>query len=208
MGKDDFTKSQWSAGLGDRFGVLDACGGKWSIPERFVALTSTNPAKIFGLYPQKGCLQPGSDADIAIWDPNLSVKYGVKVAQHRTDYNLFEGWNLKGMPVIVMQRGKILVENGQWYGKPGQGKFLHRLSGSPLRPLRNYDLLESWAYCFLVVDILITHSYRPNTAALGHSHGYRHCCLGCLIVLRLYLLLRLLLTGFHYSIFEEGLGFV
>ncbi len=135
LGKDDFTKiPNGLPGLGDRLPIFwtHAVVTGRITPERFVALTSTNPAKIFGLYPQKGCLKPGSDADIAIWDPNLSVKYGVDVAQHRTDYNLYEGWNLKGMPVTVMQRGKILVENGQWFGKPGQGKFLHRLSGEVL----------------------------------------------------------------------------
>ena len=135
IGRDNFTQiPNGLPGLGDRLPVFwthAVVTGRIS-PERFVALTSTNPAKIFGLYPKKGCLQPGSDADIAIWDPKLSIKYGVNVAQHRTDYNLFEGWDLKGMPVIVMQRGEILVEDGQWYGKPGHGKFLHRLSGEVL----------------------------------------------------------------------------
>ncbi len=135
LGKDNFTQiPNGLPGLGDRLPVFwtQAVNTGRISPERFVALTSTNPARIFGLYPRKGCLQPGSDADIAIWDSNLSVKYGVNVAHHRTDYNLFEGWNLKGMPVIVMQRGKILVQDGQWYGKPGQGNFLHRLSGEVL----------------------------------------------------------------------------
>lgn len=135
LGKDNFTQiPNGLPGLGDRLPVFwtQAVNTGRISPERFVALTSTNPARIFGLYPRKGCLQPGSDADIAIWDSNLSVKYGVNIAHHRTDYNLFEGWNLKGMPVIVMQRGKILVQDGQWYGKPGQGNFLHRLSGEVL----------------------------------------------------------------------------
>jgi dihydropyrimidinase len=135
LGKDNFTQiPNGLPGLGDRlpvFWTYAVVTGRIT-PERFVALTSTNPAKIFGLYPKKGCLQPGSDADIAIWDPDLSVKYGVKVAQHRTDYNLFEGWKLNGMPVTVIQRGNILVDHGQWYGKPGQGKFLHRVSGEVL----------------------------------------------------------------------------
>lgn len=135
LGKDNFTMiPNGLPGVGDRLPVFWTHGvatGRIS-PERFVALTSTNPAKIFGLYPQKGCLRPGSDADIAIWDPDLTIKYGVEVAQHRTDYNLYEGWNLKGMPTIVMQRGKILVNDGKWFGKPGQGRFLHRLSGEVL----------------------------------------------------------------------------
>ena len=124
LGKDDFSKiPNGLPGVGDRLPVFwthAVTTGRIS-PERFVALTSTNPAKIFGLYPQKGSLQPGSDADIAIWDPDLSIKYGAKVARHRTDYNLFEGWNLKGMPVLVMQRGEILVDHGSWYGMPGKG---------------------------------------------------------------------------------------
>lgn len=135
LGKDNFTLiPNGLPGVGDRLPLFWTHGvatGRIS-PERFVALTSTNPAKIFGLYPQKGCLKPGSDADIAIWDPDLTIKYGVEVAQHRTDYNLYEGWNFKGMPTIVMQRGKILVNDGKWFGKPGQGRFLHRLSGEVL----------------------------------------------------------------------------
>ena len=135
LGKDNFTLiPNGLPGVGDRLPLFWTHGvatGRIS-PERFVALTSTNPAKIFGLYPQKGCLKPGSDADIAIWDPDLTTKYGVEVAQHRTDYNLYEGWNLKGMPTTVMQRGKILVSDGKWFGKPGQGRFLHRLSGEVL----------------------------------------------------------------------------
>jgi dihydropyrimidinase len=135
LGKDNFTLiPNGLPGVGDRLPLFWTHGvatGRIS-PERFVALTSTNPAKIFGLYPQKGCLKPGSDADIAIWDPDLTTKYGVEVAQHRTDYNLYEGWNLKGMPTTVMQRGKILVNDGKWFGKPGQGRFLHRVSGEAL----------------------------------------------------------------------------
>ncbi len=82
--------------------------------------------------PKKGVLQVGSDADIAIWDPNLEVDYGVKTAKHRTDYNLYEGFQLKGYPVIVMQRGTILVDRGEWFGKAGQGRFIKRLSGEVL----------------------------------------------------------------------------
>lgn len=135
LGKDDFTKiPNGLPGVGDRLPVFwtHAVGSGKISPQRFVALTATNAAKIFGLYPQKGCLKVGSDADIAIWDPDLEVSYGVAVAQHRTDYNLYEGQRLKGFPVVVMQRGNILVDHGKWYGKPGQGRFLRRLSGEVL----------------------------------------------------------------------------
>jgi dihydropyrimidinase len=101
-------------------------------PNQFVALHATNPARIFGLYPQKGSLLPGSDADIALWDPNKELTYGVEVAKHRTDYNLYEGWQLKGFPVMVFLRGQKIVDGENWYGKPGMGKFLQRREGEIL----------------------------------------------------------------------------
>ena len=129
LGKEDFRLiPNGLPGVGDRMPVMWTTAvnkGRIS-PERFVALMSTNPAKLFGMYPQKGTITVGSDADIVIWDPNKEVEYGVNVAQHRTDYNLFEGWQLKGMPTKVYSRGELLVDAGSWYGKPGRGKFLHR----------------------------------------------------------------------------------
>ena len=98
LGKGDFTKiPNGLPGLGDRMPVMWTQGvgsGRMSA-NQFVALHCTNPAKIFGMYPQKGSLLPGSDADIVIWDPNREVEYGVRLAHHRTDYNLYEGWKLK-----------------------------------------------------------------------------------------------------------------
>jgi len=72
------------------------------------------------LYPAKGSLSPGSDADIVIWDPDMKVTYGVSKAHHRTDYNLFENWEK------VFLRGNLIVDGQQWLGKPGMGKFIHR----------------------------------------------------------------------------------
>jgi dihydropyrimidinase len=135
LGKDDFTKiPNGLPGVGDRMPVLwtEAVGTGRLTPNQFVALHATNPAKIFGLYPQKGALLPGADADIAIWDPQKELRYGVAVAQHRTDYNLYEGWQLKGFPVTVFLRGHKIVDDGNWYGKPGMGKFLHRHEGEIL----------------------------------------------------------------------------
>jgi dihydropyrimidinase len=94
-----------------------------------VALTSTNPAKIFGLYPRKGTLLPGADADLVIWDPEKHLVYGVGRAHHRTDYNLYEGWELTGFPEKVFLRGKLIVDGDEWYGKPGEGKYLFRKEG-------------------------------------------------------------------------------
>jgi dihydropyrimidinase len=129
LGRSDFTKiPNGLPGVGDRlpiFWTKMVGTGKVS-PSQFVEIVSTNPAKIFGLYPQKGSLEPGSDADIVIWDPELKISYGKDVAQHRTDYNLFEGWNLKGFPEKVLLRGKVIVDKHQWYGRPGMGRFLKR----------------------------------------------------------------------------------
>ncbi len=135
LGKDDFTKiPNGLPGVGDRMPILwtQGVGSGRITPNQFVALHCTNPAKIFGLYPQKGTLVPGSDADIAIWDPNKELRYGVEVAQHRTDYNLYEGWQLKGFPVMVFLRGQKIVDGENWHGKPGMGHFLHRHEGEIL----------------------------------------------------------------------------
>jgi dihydropyrimidinase len=99
---------------------------------QFVALTSTNPAKIFGLYPRKGAIEPGSDADLVIWDPERRLTYGVAHAQHRTDYNLYEGWELCGFPEKVYLRGQLIVDGERWLGRAGMGKFLHRQPFAPV----------------------------------------------------------------------------
>jgi dihydropyrimidinase len=135
LGKDDFTKiPNGLPGVEDRLPVMWTCGvrsGKIT-PHQFVAYNSTNPAKIFGLYPRKGALQVGSDADIVIWDPEKKVTYGVAVAHHRTDYNLYEGWELTGMPEKVFLRGKLIVDRDRWLGKAGDGQFLKREEGEVL----------------------------------------------------------------------------
>ncbi|HSQ27559.1 MAG TPA: dihydropyrimidinase [Anaerolineales bacterium] len=135
LGKQNFTLiPNGLPAVGDRLPILWSYGvGEGRItPNQFVALTSTNPAKIFGLYPQKGSLSPGSDADLVIWDPQRKITYGVAHAQHRTDYNLFEGWHLTGYPDKVFLRGKLIVDHEQWLGQAGQGKFLHRQPGAPV----------------------------------------------------------------------------
>jgi dihydropyrimidinase len=135
LGKGDFTKiPNGLPGVGDRLPVLWTYGvraGKltWN---QFVALTSTNPAKIFGLYPRKGALLPGSDADIVIWDPERRLTYGVAHAHHRTDYNLYENWELVGFPEKVFLRGRLIVDGEQWLGGAGMGQFLAREPYSPV----------------------------------------------------------------------------
>jgi dihydropyrimidinase len=135
LGKDDFTKiPNGLPGVEDRLPVMWTCGvrsGKITA-NQFVAYNSTNPAKIFGLYPRKGELLVGSDADLVIWDPEKSVTYGVAHAHQRTDYNLYEGWGLTGMPEKVFLRGKLIVDGEQWLGKAGDGLFLKRGEGEVL----------------------------------------------------------------------------
>lgn len=132
LGVDDFTKiPNGVPGVGDRLPVMWTFGVRASriTPNQFVALTSTNPAKIFGLYPRKGTLLPGADADIVIWDPERRLTYGVEVAHHRTDYNLFENWELVGFPEKVFQRGHLIVDGERWLGRAGKGQYIHRSPG-------------------------------------------------------------------------------
>lgn len=91
--------------------------------ERFVEITSTNPAKLFGLYPQKGTLSVGSDADIVLFDPNKEVTLGTALYDN-VDWTAYEGRKITGFPVVTIQRGKILVDHGEFYGCAGEGKFL------------------------------------------------------------------------------------
>ncbi len=133
LGKDDFTRvPNGLPGVGDRLPILWTYGVRAGrlTPNQFVALTSTNPAKIFGLYPRKGALLPGSDADLAIWDPDKRVTYGLAWAQHRTDYNLYENWELVGFPIQVFLRGVLIVDRQTWLGRPGMGCYLFRGEGS------------------------------------------------------------------------------
>lgn len=135
LGKDDFTKiPNGLPGIQDRMPVLWTYGvraGKITA-NQFVAYMSTNPAKIFGLYPRKGALIPGADADVVIWDPAKKVKYGVAMSHQRTDYNLYEGWELTGYPEKVFLRGEMIVDGNVWMGKRGSGKFLKRGEGQVL----------------------------------------------------------------------------
>ncbi len=135
LGAKDFTKiPNGVPGVGDRLPVLWTRGvaaGRLT-PNQFVALTSTNPAKIFGLYPQKGALLPGSDADLVLWDPKRRLTYGVASAHHRTDYNLYEGWELTGFPEKVFLRGQLIVDSDRWLGRKGMGRFIAREPGAPV----------------------------------------------------------------------------
>jgi len=135
LGAGDFTKiPNGLPAVGDRMVVMWSYGvGKGRLtPNQFVSLTSTNPAKIFGLYPRKGALLPGSDADLVIWNPDQKLTYGMKYSHHRTDYNLYEGWEMTGYPEKVFLRGQLIVDGDRWLGRAGMGDFLRRQPGAPV----------------------------------------------------------------------------
>lgn len=129
LGKDDFTKiPNGGPGIENRLQLLHHHGvglGNFSI-NRFVELVSTAPARIFGMYPKKGVLAPGSDADIVLWDPATS--YTISAATHhmRVDYSMFEGFQVRGNARDVYARGELIVSNGELIGKPGRGQYLRR----------------------------------------------------------------------------------
>jgi dihydropyrimidinase len=93
--------------------------------ERFAAVTATNAAKILGLYPKKGVLAPGSDADIVLIDPSIH-KALTKEDFHVSDYSPWEGWTIHGWPVTTILRGKVVVEGGKLYGSTADGRLVHR----------------------------------------------------------------------------------
>jgi dihydropyrimidinase len=135
LGRNNFTLiPNGLPGVQDRLPVLwtNGVGSGKLTARQFVALTSTNPAKIFGLYPRKGALLPGSDADVVIWDPGKKVHYGVAHSAQRTDYNLYEGWELTGYPEKVFLRGELIVDGEKWLGRRGAGQFLKRAPGEIL----------------------------------------------------------------------------
>jgi len=129
LGKDDFTKiPNGGPGIENRLQLLHHHGvglGKLTL-NRFVELVSTAPARIFGMYPKKGVLAVGSDADIVVWDP--AVEHTISAATHhmRVDYSMFEGFRVRGNARDVYSRGELIVSNGRFVGEPGRGNYLRR----------------------------------------------------------------------------------
>lgn len=129
LGEDDFTKApNGLPGIENSFSLLYHFGvsqHRLSL-QKFVEVTSYNAAKIFGLYPQKGTLQVGSDADIVILDPEQSWTITQREQWQRTEYNVYEGVKLNGKITHVLSRGEIIVKENVVRGQPGRGRFLHR----------------------------------------------------------------------------------
>jgi dihydropyrimidinase len=129
MGRDDFTKiPNGIPSLEDRVNVLYTAGvktGRLSL-NRFVDCASTRAAKIFGLYPRKGAIQLGSDADLVVYDPNYAGTISVQSQQMAVDYNPFEGMKIAGRPSVVTVRGEVAARDGMFVGDAGRGTFLER----------------------------------------------------------------------------------
>src|SRR5437773_661986 len=129
LGKDDFTKiPNGGPGIEHRLSLVYTGGvhGKHFSPNRFVQLVSTAPAKLFGLYPRKGTIAVGSDADLVIFDPHHEEVISAKTHHMRVDYSMFEGIRTKGAAKTVFSRGRAVIDAGQFVGRPGAGQFLRR----------------------------------------------------------------------------------
>jgi dihydropyrimidinase len=129
LGKDDFTKiPNGGPGIENRLQLLHHHGvgkGNFSL-NRFVELVSTAPARIFGMYPKKGVLAVGSDADLVLWDPNEEHTISATTHHMRVDYSMFEGFHVRGNARDVYSRGELIVSGGNFIGKPGRGNYLRR----------------------------------------------------------------------------------
>jgi dihydropyrimidinase len=129
LGKDDFSKIPNGApGVENRMNLIYNGGvveNRISL-NRFVELTSTAAAKMFGLFPKKGTIAVGSDADIVIFDPEKEHTFGVDAEHMNVDYSSYEGWKMKGKVETVLSRGRVVIEKGEHKGKAGDGQFQKR----------------------------------------------------------------------------------
>src|ERR687893_174834 len=129
MGRDDFSRiPNGGPGIENRLQMIHEFGvraGRISL-NRMVELLSTNPAKLFGLYPRKGTIAVGSDADIVVFDPEKKLTISAANHHSKIDYNLFEGTEVTGSPEVVLLRGKVIVENDELVAAPGVGQFVAR----------------------------------------------------------------------------------
>ncbi len=138
LGRDDFSKiPNGGPGIESRLQLIHQFGvreGRISL-NRMVDLLATSPAKLFGLYPQKGTIAVGSDADVVVFDPDKRLTISAATHHSRSDYDLFEGTEVQGSPEVVLLRGHVLVENDKLVAKPGIGRFVARAKfGEELKP--------------------------------------------------------------------------
>ena len=134
MGEDDFTKiPNGTAGVEDRMHVLWHHGvntGRLTMNE-FVAATSTNAARIFNIYPRKGAIAVGSDADIAVWDPDKERTISTDTDHQNVDFNIFEGMTVRGVNVVTIAQGKVVYQDGEPRTERGAGRYIDRPTFPP-----------------------------------------------------------------------------
>ena len=134
MGKDDFTKiPNGTGGLEDRMTILWDQGvntGRLTM-NQFVAATSSNAAKIFNIYPKKGALLEGSDADIIVWDPEATRTISAQTHHQKVDFNIFEGMKVKGVNRVTLSRGEVTYLDGDIRAKRGAGRYINRPCHAP-----------------------------------------------------------------------------
>lgn len=140
MGKDDFSKiPNGAGGIETRVPLMYSEGvEKGRITHnRFVDICSTSPAKMMGMYPKKGSITPGADADLVIFNPKKKVKLSWKTLHQRTDYTPYEGMVVKGYPIKVIVNGELKIDNGEFVGKKRTGKFIKRNKFGAFNPERS-----------------------------------------------------------------------
>jgi dihydropyrimidinase len=129
LGRDDFSKiPNGGPGIENRLHMLHHFGvreGRLTM-NQLVDLCCTQPARLFGLFPRKGTIAVGSDADIVVWDPEKARTLSAATHHSNVDYNLFEGTEVVGAPQVVLVRGQVVVENDQLVASPGAGRFVRR----------------------------------------------------------------------------------
>jgi len=142
MGVGDFTKiPNGTGGLEDRMPVLWTRGvatGRLTMNE-FVAVTSSNIAKILNIYPRKGAIAVGADADIVVWDPKRKKTISAKTQASAIDYNVFEGFEVEGLPRFTLSRGEVVASEGKVDAEDGRGRFVERKPNTPV-----HEALSSW----------------------------------------------------------------
>ena len=129
LGVNDFSKiPNGGPGIENRLSLLYTHGVASGLMDlnRLVELFSTNPARLFGLFPRKGTIAVGSDADIVVFDPDAETVISAQTHHMNVDYNLYEGMRVKGVPEVVIVNGRVLVEDGEYTGLPAGGRFLRR----------------------------------------------------------------------------------
>ena len=146
MGKDDFTQiPNGTAGVEDRLSVLWTSGVRTGrlTEEEFVSVTSTNTAKIFNIYPRKGAVRVGADADIVVWDPTATKTISKKTHHQNIDFNIFEGMEVTGLASHTISQGVVAYANGELRAQKGKGRYIKRPAFHPMFEALNRKQLSA-----------------------------------------------------------------